>query len=254
MKTRFGRRMILLMTVIALLVGSSSLTVTSATEYLPSLTPTDTPMPTLAPTAMRTPTPVVECYCCSPGDSIYRIDASVFYGYETDSASESSLIRVTSPPAPLGWNQLDFVPDSSWQSASEVWWALRDDPKWGLLPGDGECRPIGLQDEDGNPEAQSGTTHLYRRTFMLSPPQPGMQVTQAVLEMWSDNKTEWLWNGTSVSYDREGYIGQLDLFPTHVESQGGTYVLAVQNSNDYVSPNNPQGTAYRLCVTWESQP
>ena len=196
------------------------------------------------------PTPVVECYCCSPGDSVYRIDASSFSGYTTTSASDSPLIRVTSPPAPLGWNQPDFAPDSSWQPGSEVWWALWVPPSWAPLPGD--CRPIGLRDENGNQEAQSGTTHLYRRTFTFSPPQPDMQVIQAVLEMWSDNKTEWWWDGTSVSYDREGYIGQVDLFPTHVGPHGGTYVLAVQNSNDYVcSPNcNPQGTACRLCVTW----
>jgi hypothetical protein len=79
-----------------------------------------------------------------------------------------------------------------------------------------------------------------------------MQVTKAALEMWSDNKTEWWWQGTSVSYDKQGYIGQVNLFPGHIEPYGGTYVLGIQNSNDYVcSPNcNPQGTACRLCVTW----
>jgi len=37
-----------------------------------------------------------------------------------------------------------------------------------------------------------------------------------------------------------------------LQPYGGTYILAIQNSNDYVcSPNcNPQGTACRLCVTW----
>ena len=216
-------------------------------DYSPGPQPTITHTPTRTP--IPTPTPVVECYCCSPGDSIFRIDASLFYGYQTDSASDSSLTRVTSPPAPLGWNQPDFVPDGSWQPGSEVWWDDWAGLYWGPLPG--ECRPIGLQDEYGNPEAQGGTTHLYRREFTLSPPQPGMQVTQAMLEMWSDNKTEWWWQGTSVSYDREGYIGQADLFPGLFEAHGGTYVLAIQNSNDLISrDNNPQGTACRLCVTW----
>jgi hypothetical protein len=78
-----------------------------------------------------------------------------------------------------------------------------------------------------------------------------MQVTQAVLEMWSDNKTEWWWGGVPISYDREGYIGQVDLFPDLVRPEGGIYVLAIQNSNDRVSHDyNPQGTACRLCVTW----
>ncbi len=194
--------------------------------------------------------PVEECYCCSSGDSIYRVDASAFSGYATTSADDSSLIRVTSPPAPLGWNQPDFMPDSSWQPGSEVWWDEWATPNWSPLPAD--CRPIGLPDENGNPEAWDGTTHLYRRTFRLSPPHVGMQMTQAVLEMWSDNKTEWWWQGTSISYDREGYPGPLDLLPSHISPNGGTYVLAIQNSNDYVcSPNcNPQGTACRLCVTW----
>jgi len=194
--------------------------------------------------------PMVECYCCSPGDSIYRIDEASFYGYTTQSASDSSLIRVPSPPAPVGWNQPDFTPDSSWQPAAEVWWAeFWTDPYWEPLPRD--CRPIGLQDKDGNQESRNGTTHLYRRTFTLSPPRPDMQVTQAVLEMWSDNKTEWWWQGSSVSYDKQSHIGQLDLLPTHVGPNGGTYVLAIQNSNDRVSRDyNPQGTACRLCVTW----
>jgi len=221
----------------------------------PTPTPTDTATPTPTP-VMPTPTPtpasVVECYCCSPGDSIYRVDASLFSGYITTSAHDSSLIRVTSPPAPLGWNQPDFVPDSPWRLGSEVWSHYWATPNWSPLPGD--CRPIGLRDENGNQEAWNGTTHLYRRTFTLSPPEPGMQVTQAVLEMWSDNKTEWWWQGTSISYGGEGYPGPVDLFPGHVEPYGGTYVLAIQNSNDYVcDPNcNPQGTACRLCVTWAS--
>jgi hypothetical protein len=195
--------------------------------------------------------PVEECYCCSPGDSIYRIDASSFYGYDTDSASDSLLIHVTSPPAPWGWNQLYVDPYSSWQPASEVWWELWNAPRWKPLPI--QCRPIGLRDENGNQEAQSGTTHLYRRKFTLSPPRlyPNMQVTRAILEMWSDNKTEWWWGGVPISYDREGYIGQVDLFPDLIRPEGGIYVLAIQNSNDRVSRDyNPQGTACRLCVTW----
>ena len=227
-------------------------TPTDTTTPTPTpITPTPTPTP-ITPTPTPTPSAVEVCYCCSSGDSVYRIDASSFSGYTTTSAHDSSLIHVTSPPAPLGWNQPDFVPDSSWQLGSEVWshyWAA---PNWSPLPGD--CRPIGLRDENGNQEAWNGTTHLYRRTFTLSPPQVGMQVTQAVLEMWSDNKTEWWWQGTSISYDREGYPGPIDLLPAHIEPHGGTYVLAIQNSNDYVcDPNcNPQGTACRLCITWTS--
>jgi hypothetical protein len=82
-----------------------------------------------------------------------------------------------------------------------------------------------------------------------------MQVTGAVLEMWSDNKTEWWWQGISVLSNRQGYIGEINLFPAHVEPYGGTYVLAIQNSNDYMCGNddkdcNPHGTACRVCVSW----
>jgi hypothetical protein len=82
-----------------------------------------------------------------------------------------------------------------------------------------------------------------------------MRVVGATLEMWSDNKTEWWWEGTSVTYDKQGYIGLVNLFPAHVGPDGGTYVLAIQNSNDYVCPYNdrncnPHGTACSLCVSW----
>jgi len=82
-----------------------------------------------------------------------------------------------------------------------------------------------------------------------------MRVTGAVLEMWSDNKTEWWWQGTSISYNGQGGIGQIELFPAHVEPYGGTYILAIQNSNDYMCPDddsncNPHGSACRICVSW----
>ena len=95
-----------------------------------------------------------------------------------------------------------------------------------------------------------GTTHLYRRVFTLSPPEPGMRVTRAFLQMWSDNKTAWWWQGSLIADNREGDVGEADLFPTHIDPLGGTYVLAIQNSNDINRGINPQGTAFRLCVTW----
>ncbi len=104
-------------------------------------------------------------------------------------------------------------------------------------------------DESGNPEGRSGTTYLYRRVFQLTPPGPGMKVSSAPLEMWSDNKTEWWWQGNSVAYDKEIYVGEVALYPAQVSRDGGTYVLAVQNSNGYVYYYNPQGIAYRLRVT-----
>ncbi len=226
-------------------------TVTNTPTPTSTPTPTNTPTPTATntPTPEVTPASVEKCYCCSAGDKIYRIDASLFSGYLTDSATDSPLIHVTSPPAPWGWNQPYFEPDNSWKTGTEVWWDFWTTDYWVPLPSG--CRPIGLRDDSGNQESINGTTHLYRHVFTLFAPYSGMQVEDAVLEMWSDNKTEWWWQGTSVSYDRQGYIGQVDLFPGHIAPYGGTYVLGIQNSNDYVSLEyNPQGTACRLCVTW----
>jgi hypothetical protein len=200
---------------------------------------------------------VKQCHYSSAGDSIYRIDASAFSGYsyvnDCRDAAHAHLNRVTSPPAPLGWNQTDFVPDGSWQPASEVWSPWWADPNWSPLPQG--ARSVGLLDEKGEQDALNGTTYLYRRTVDFSPPKPNMQVISATLEMWSDNKTEWFWQGDSVMYGREGTIGKVALFPHHVEPDGGTYVLAIQNSNDRMCGDddrncNPHGAAWSACVIW----
>ncbi len=73
---------------------------------------------------------------------------------------------------------------------------------------------------------------------------------QAMLQMWSDNKPAWWWDGVLLASDREGYVGEVELLPQHVRGEGGAYVLAIQNSNDYMRIENPQGTAYRLCSVW----
>jgi len=147
------------------------------------------------------------------------------------------------------WNQAGFAPDAAWQAGREVWWDAWLAPGWRQLPG--PCRPVGLS-VGGLPEGLDGATHLYRHTFVLAPPEEDGRVTSAVLEMWSDNKTEWWWQGRPVHTGEEGYQGWVELFPGHVTSSGGTYVLAVQNSNDAVCPGNcnAQGTACRLRVTW----
>jgi hypothetical protein len=164
------------------------------------------------------------------------------------------MIRITSPPAPEGWNQPGFEPDPvTWRNGSEVWSPFWANPNWRPLPGD--CRPIGVKDEQGNMEAFNGTTHLYRRIVRVSPPGPCMRVTAAFLEMWSDNKTEWWWNGTSIAYGGQGYQEPISLFPGHISPYGGVYYLAMQNSNDNMCPDydsncNPHGTACRVCVSW----
>ncbi len=199
-------------------------------------------------------------YCCGEG-LIYQLHDPDFIPYlSKGSASKHSLIPVTSPPAPEGWNQPDFVPDNSWQPGITVWWEDWVTPTWcplasgcdatvGILPD--SCSAIGILDKYGNPEACDGTTHLYRNAFTISPPESCMRVKRAVLDMWSDNKTGWWWQGSSISYGMQGPTEQIQLFPDYIGPHGGTYVLAIQNSNDYVSPNsNPHGTACRLRITW----
>lgn len=215
---------------------------------MPPLPPT--PTPTASPTPR--PMPIQQCFGSAPGEClVYRVDASLFRGYERDSAGDSPLIPITSPPAPAGWNQPAFVPDSSWRPGATVWWDAWSGSGWSpLFPG---AVIIGLMDAGGNREGVDGVTHLIRHHFHLTPPQPGWRITSAVLDMWSDNKTAWWWEGTLVMIDRQQFGGQVELFPAYVAPEGGMYVLAVQNSNDYMRIENPQGTAFRLCVTWALQ-
>jgi hypothetical protein len=77
-----------------------------------------------------------------------------------------------------------------------------------------------------------------------------MEMVRAALEMWSDNKSEWWWQGEVIAGDREGNLGAVELYPGRVAPEGGSYLLAVQSSNDLSGSVNPQGTAARLCVTW----
>jgi len=209
-------------------------------------TPTATATPT--PTPAMTPMPVELCYASAPAEALmYRIAAADFRGYASDAAGDSALISVTSPPAPAGWNQPSFTPDSSWQAGIQVWWDEWAAPGWRTFPG---AIIVGLADAQGRQEGLDGTTHLIRHTFQLDAPQPGMRITSAILQMWSDNKTAWWWQGALVMDDHQGSGGQVDLFPGQLAADGGTYVLAIQNSNDYMHVENPQGTAFRLCVTW----
>ena len=89
---------------------------------------------------------------------------------------------MTSPPAPEGWNQPDFVPDSSWQPGLEVWWEDWTSPTWCPLAGGCDsttgilldtCHAIGILDKFGNPEACDGTTpvpgHLHHSNAYVSP-------------------------------------------------------------------------------------
>jgi uncharacterized repeat protein (TIGR01451 family) len=207
------------------------------------ITPHDGPVYHLYWPLMFVPTTVCTevSYCCSAGDPMYRIAASDFAPYTCQYARNCPLILATEPPAPSGWNQVGFVPAGSWRPASLVWWGAWD----GWAPTPEECKPIGLP----GPEGKDGTTHLHRQSLGLTPPAPGMCITKAVLEMWSDNRSAWWWQGEMVASNREGFAGRVAV---SADECGGTHLLAIQNSNDYASKggDNPHGTACRLVVTW----
>ena len=214
----------------------------------PTATATPTLSPSPQPTSTATPTPIVTCYDSRPGDLIYRLTKNQFRGYDEDSASEADLILVAEPVAPGGWNQPGFSPNQDWQPAREVWWDDWLSAGWG--PRIEGCPIIGLSG-GSQPQGIAGDTHLVRRTFELDPPESNRRISRAVLQMWSDNKTAWYWQGELLAYNRETYVGEVELFPGRVDPGGGQYVLAVQNSNDFLHFDaNPQGTAFRLCVTW----
>jgi 5-hydroxyisourate hydrolase-like protein (transthyretin family) len=212
-------------------------------------TETSTPSPSSTPSKTPTATPSDElCYDALPSQVlIYRIVEADFYGYTLNDASLSPLIPVTSPPAPVGWNQPGFVPDSAWRAGIEVLWDQWSVPNWVAFPG---AVIVGLADAHGVQEGLDGTTHLIRNTFQLVAPGPGMRLASVTLQMWSDNKTAWWWDGVLVVHGHEGPGGQVELIPAYVRPDGGTYTLAVQNSNDRQRMVNPQGTAFRICVTW----
>jgi len=187
----------------------------------------------------------------SEKDRIYLIHAVDFEPYdpqECQSASECNLRIIGSPLTLERWNQPDYVMGFGWVGGDRVWSDDWDDPFWRPpFPG----WPIGFQDADGR---ANGTTQLLRRVFDLVPPEAGMRIHTALLDMWSDNKSAWWWQGELIAHNRQGYVGQIDLAREHIAPSGGSYVLAVQNSNDFSCADsdycNPQGTMYRLTVTW----
>lgn len=192
---------------------------------------------------------ITVCSCLAPGDPLLSLDAASFRPYTGTAAASSPLIRIPSPPAPMGWNQPGFVPDVSWRLADAVWWSAWEGANW--RPAFPLCAPIGLLEDGSNPQGVSGTTHLIRHAFTVSWPDPEMQMVRARLEMWSDNKSEWWWQGEVIASDREANVGAVELYPDRIAAEGGSYLLAVQSSNDLVTSGaNPQGTAARLCVTW----
>ena len=212
-------------------------------------TPTGTPVPSATPTPRPTATrpPLIICENAAPGLPVYRIEASQFRPYESDIAAHAVLIHVSSPPAPEGWNQPWYQPGDGWEPGQALWWDA-----WGdyFDPDPPEPIMIGLLHKDGKPRGVDGTTYLMRYSFELAPPEPWMRVISCYLQGWSDNKAAWYWDGALVNDNREGYVGEVELFPDHVRPEGGTYLLAIQNSNDFQYIENPHGTSFRLCVTW----
>lgn len=223
----------------------------------PTATSTDLPTPTntLAPTlpaATFTPTPTTApieiCYPSLPENVLlYEVDPALFRGYLGDSSGEYPLLIIPQPPAPMGWNRLDFTPDANWRAPDEVYWPQWEAPEWNRrIEG---AKILGLT-EGGRPKGVDGATHLLRTLLTLTPPEPGMQLTSVAVERWSDNSTACWWNGVLVTTSGQGYVGWLTIPTTLYDPSGGEYVLAIQNSNDYTYDDNAHGTSFRVCVTW----
>ena len=125
----------------------------------------------------------------------------------------------------------DFVPDETWRPAVRVYsniWII--DPRWAAFARIGGWT-LGLK-MGGRDVFENGATHLVRKEFVLEPPAPCMRISSAKLDLWSDNKSEWFWQGQSVLYDQEAIQGPIWLYPDLVDADGGTYLLAAQTSND----------------------
>ena len=252
----------------ATLPGDTPTNTPTPTPTLPGDTPTnthtptptvpvDTVTPTSTPTATQPPTPTPLprriCQASHPeGVILYRVEGSeLFQPYGGSQAHLAPLQIIPAPPAPAGWNLPDYVPGEGWRPADAVMWDAWDYGGWAIRPPGADI--LGLK-IDGVQDAVDGTTHLLRSQVTLHTPAAGWRVTSVQIQTWSDNKAAWYWDGKLVRTDLQGPIGWLELFPAHVKELGGSYTLAIQNSNDYQRAPNPHGTAWEICTTWEWGP
>lgn len=234
---------------------TSTATATPTNTLTPTATPTNTPTPTntLVPTlpvGTLTPTspPIEVCYGSLPENVLlYEVEPALFHGYAGDSSGEYPLMIIPAPPAPTGWNRLDFTPDANWRAPDEVYWPQWETSDWNVrIPG---AKILGVA-AGGQPKGLDFATHLFRTMLTLTPPEPGMLLTSVAVERWSDNSTACWWNGVLVPPSGQGYVGWLTIPAVLFDPSGGTYVLAIQNSNDNTEFENPHGTSFRVCVTW----
>jgi len=211
-------------------------------------TPTNTAIPTIPPTATPTTAPIQICYGSLPENVLlYEVDPALFQGYAGDSSGEYPLLIIPQPPAPFGWNRLDFAPDANWRAPDEVYWPQWEATGWNVrIP---DAKILGVA-EGGVSKGLDFATHLFRMVLNLTPPEEGMQLTAVAVERWSDNSTACWWNGVLVAMSGQGYVGWLNIPTTLLDPAGGDYVLAIQNSNDNTEYENPHGTSFRVCVTW----
>jgi hypothetical protein len=151
-----------------------------------------------------------------------------------------------------GWYQRGDVDDNVWQRGSTVWWPEWEQAIW--RPGKVDCgEPVGLRDAAGNPLGKSDQIYLCRYEFDLQPPQPGMEVRRATLQMWSDNQSQWWFDGDPLCSGEQGHLADVAL-PALTGTSGGKHLIAARVDNDHTCLDNdycnPHGLIFELIVVW----
>ena len=134
---------------------------------------------------------------------------------------------------------------SGWRTPGIVDWNRQWD-RYGWTP----IPAIGKHVSKAEPGWPNGVTDLLRRNFNI---QIGCTVGDAQIKLFSDNTSRWYINGTLVAESQasSGTVRRISTTPF----LAGSNLLAVQVSNDNVSPdNNPMGVQYILEVKLRCRP
>jgi hypothetical protein len=159
-------------------------------------------------------------------------------------------------PGCIGTSGCEYHPYEPATGPNANWWAVSyDDSAWSTqgyvdwnsawtIYGWAPIPTIGEHVWKAEPGWPAGTTDLHRRTFEIA---QGCIVLDARATLFSDNASRWYINGMFVGQSGATSSRQVPV-PT-APFHSGLNLLAVEVSNDHVSPNNnPFGIQYILEV------